>query len=85
MVCSYPEPQIWFYEDRSTYGVSSENILYIRKNTAAGGSRGTGIDWRERRLISNLYMAQSVSVHLNQEETSGVKTGKESYKGAVCH
>ena len=22
--------------------------------------RGTGIDWRERRLISNLYMAQSV-------------------------
>jgi hypothetical protein len=22
----------------------------------------TGIDWRERRLISNLYMAQSVKV-----------------------
>jgi hypothetical protein len=25
----------------------------------------TGIDWRERRLISNLYMAQSVKVRLN--------------------
>jgi len=24
--------------------------------------KGTGIDWRERRLISNLYMAQSVRV-----------------------
>ena len=23
---------------------------------------GTGIDWRERKLISNLYMAQSVKV-----------------------
>jgi hypothetical protein len=25
----------------------------------------TGIDWHERRLISNLYMAQSVKVQLN--------------------
>ena len=25
----------------------------------------TGNDWRERRLISNLYMAQSVKVRLN--------------------
>jgi len=24
--------------------------------------KGTGIDWRERRLISNLYMAQSVKM-----------------------
>jgi hypothetical protein len=24
-----------------------------------------GIDWRERRLISNLYMAQSVKVRMN--------------------
>ena len=24
--------------------------------------KGTGIEWRERRLISNLYMAQSVKV-----------------------
>ena len=24
--------------------------------------KGTGIDWRERRLISNLYVAQSVKV-----------------------
>ena len=28
--------------------------------------KGTGIDWRERRLISNLYMAQSVKVRLNR-------------------
>ena len=34
-----------------------------------------GIDWRERRLISNLYMAQSVKVQLNQGETRSVKSG----------
>jgi len=26
----------------------------------------SGIDWRERRLISNLYMTQSVKVRLNR-------------------
>jgi hypothetical protein len=35
----------------------------------------TGIDWRERRLISNLYMAQSVKVRLSRGETRSVKTG----------
>jgi hypothetical protein len=38
----------------------------------------TGIDWRERKLISNLYMAQSVKVRLNRGETRSVKTGKRS-------
>jgi len=33
----------------------------------------TGIDWRERRLIRNLYMAQSVKVRLNRGETRSVK------------
>jgi len=36
----------------------------------------TGIDWRERRLISNLYMAQSVKVRLNRRETKSVKIGR---------
>ena len=36
----------------------------------------TGIDWRERRLISNLYMAQSVKVRLNRGETRSVKIGR---------
>jgi len=35
--------------------------------------KGTGIDWRERRLISNLYVAQSVKVRMNQGETRSVK------------
>ena len=35
--------------------------------------KGTGIDWRERRLISNLYMPQSVKIRLNQGETIRVK------------
>jgi hypothetical protein len=36
----------------------------------------TGIDRRERKLISNLYMAQSVKVRLNRGETRSVKTGR---------
>jgi hypothetical protein len=35
----------------------------------------TGIDWRERRLISNLYMAQSVKVRLNRGDKRSVKIG----------
>jgi hypothetical protein len=45
----------------------------------------TGIDWRERRLISNLYMAQSVKVQLNRGETRSVKIGRGVNKDAVCH
>ena len=42
--------------------------------------KGTVIDWRERRLISNLYMAQNVKIRLNRGETSvkierGVRQG----------
>jgi len=35
--------------------------------------KGIGIDWRERILISNLYMAQSIKVRLNRGETRSVK------------
>jgi hypothetical protein len=35
--------------------------------------KGTGIEKRERRLISNLYMAQSVKVRLSRGETIIVK------------
>jgi len=41
----------------------------------------TGIDWRERRLISNLYMAQSVKVRLNRRETRSVKIGRGVRQG----
>jgi len=42
----------------------------------------TGIDCRERRLISNLYMAQSDNVRLNRGETRSVKIGRGVRK--VC-
>jgi len=45
----------------------------------------TGIDWRERRLISYLYMAQSVKVRLNRGETRSVKIGRGVNKDDVCH
>jgi hypothetical protein len=40
-----------------------------------------GIDWRERRLISNLYMTQSVKVRLNRGETRSVKIGSGVRQG----
>jgi hypothetical protein len=40
-----------------------------------------GIDWREKRLICNLYMAQSVKVRLNRGETRSVKTGTRVKQG----
>jgi len=41
----------------------------------------TGIDWRERRLISNLYMVKSVKVRLNRGATRSVKTGRGVRQG----
>jgi hypothetical protein len=43
--------------------------------------KGTGVDWRERRLISKLYMGQSVKVRLDEEEIRCVKTGREVRQG----
>jgi len=43
--------------------------------------KGTGIDWRERRLISNLYVAQRIKVRLNRGETRSVKTGRGVRQG----
>ena len=43
--------------------------------------KGNGIDWHERRLISNLYMAQSVKVRMNRGETRSVKTGRGVRQG----
>jgi len=38
--------------------------------------KGTGIERRERKLISNSYMVQSVKVRLNRGETRCVKIGR---------
>jgi len=43
--------------------------------------KGAGIDRHERRLISNLYMAQSVKVRLNRGETRSVKIGRGVRQG----
>jgi hypothetical protein len=38
--------------------------------------QGNGIDWRERRLISKLYMDQCVKIRWDQRETRSVKVGR---------
>jgi len=43
--------------------------------------KGTGIDWSERRLISNLYVAQIVNVRLNRGETRSEKIGRGVRQG----
>jgi hypothetical protein len=41
----------------------------------------TGIDWRERRLINNFYMVNSVKVRLNRGDTRSVKIGRGVRQG----
>jgi len=41
----------------------------------------TGIDWRERRLISKLYMDQRIKVRLDRGETKSVHTGRRVRQG----
>jgi hypothetical protein len=43
--------------------------------------KGTDIDWSERKLTSNLYMAQSVKVRLNRGELRSVKIGRGVRQG----
>jgi hypothetical protein len=43
--------------------------------------KGTGIDWRERRLISKLYVAHNVKIRLDQGEARSVKIGRGVRQG----
>jgi len=43
--------------------------------------RATVINWHEKRLISKLYMDQSVKLKLDPEETRRVTTGKGFRQG----
>jgi hypothetical protein len=43
--------------------------------------KATGIDWRERRLISKLYMVQKVKVRLDRGETASVQIGRGVRQG----
>jgi len=40
--------------------------------------KGTGIDWRKTRLISNLYMAQSFKIQLNSRGDKKCEDWKRS-------
>jgi len=50
------------------YRVSWIKLMQIRK--------GTSRDWRERKLISKLYMDQNVQVRLDEGEFRSVKFGR---------
>jgi len=68
------ELSVCFVEWQKAFGrVNWTKLMQILKKT--------GIDWRERRLISNLYMAQSVTVRLNRGETRSVKIGRGVRQG----
>ena len=43
--------------------------------------KGTGIDWRESRLISKLYMDQRVKIRLDKGEKRSVKIGRGVRQG----
>ena len=43
--------------------------------------RNIGVNWRERRLICNLYMGKRVKLSLNQGETDSVTIGRGVSQG----
>ena len=43
--------------------------------------RNIGVNWRERRLIRNVYMEQRVKLRINQGETDSVKIGSGVRQG----
>ena len=53
--------------------VNRTKIMHILKRT--------GIDWRERRLISKLYMDQRVKIRLDRRETRSVQIGRGVRQG----
>lgn len=42
-----------------------------------------GVDWRDRRLITDLYMRQEVCVKINEENTQWVKIGRGVRQGCL--
>jgi len=48
-------------------------LMHILKRTV--------IDWRERRLVSKLYMDQRVKIRLDRGKTRSVKTGRGVRQG----
>jgi len=54
-------------------GVNWTKLMQILKRT--------GIDWRERRLISKLYMDQRVKIRLGRGETRSVQIGSGVRQG----
>ena len=44
----------------------------------------TGMDWRERTLISQLYVNQCVKLKLDQRETRSLKMDGELENDAIC-
>ena len=64
----YEELSVCFKDSRKAFDrVNWTKLMQILKET--------GIDWRERRLINNLYMAQGFKVRLNRGETRSVEIG----------
>ena len=53
---------------KAFYSVNWTKLMRILKET--------GIDWRERRLVSKMCMDQSVKLKLDQGETRSVKIGR---------
>jgi hypothetical protein len=74
VLCKDGELCVCFIDWQKAFdGVNWTKLMQILK--------GTGIDWRERRLISDLYMNQRVKVRLNRGETRSVKIGRGVRKG----
>ena len=44
----------------------------------------TDVDWKERRLLSNLYMKQRIKVRIREEMSEGREIGRGFGKDVLC-
>jgi retron-type reverse transcriptase len=70
----YEELKVCFIDWQKAFDrISWTKLMQILKETVS--------DWRERSLINNLFMAQSVKIQLNRGETRSVKIGRGVRQG----
>ena len=84
-ICIYLSSQVCYeviFRTRCVCFIDWQKVFYrVNWTKLMQILKGTVIDWRERRLINKLYMAQSVKVRLNGGETRSVKIGRGVRQG----
>jgi hypothetical protein len=68
-------------EELCAYFIDWQKFDHVNRTKLMKVLKGIGINWHERRLVSKLYMDQSVKVQVVQGKARSVKTGRGVRQG----